>query len=120
MRGGQDIRGSLIACYKAKGLTLLWLALFALGAILPESDSCTSLPLKHQEQAAMVLFFRQPAGELEVLCSPLQTNRELFRFVLLDFVFSLTNVLSSLTLKGRFLFFVILGQKIPKIPKEIL
>lgn len=98
-------------------LTLLWLALFALGAILPESDSCTSLPLKHQEKAATVTFSRQPAGELEVLCSPLQINRELFRFVLLGFVYYLTNVPSSLTMKGRFMVHVILGQIMPNIPK---
>lgn len=83
-----------------KVMILLWLALPALSAMLPESDSYTSLPIQHREQVDVI----RPAGELEVLCSPLHVNRELFRLILLCILYSLTNVLSSYITKDRSLF----------------
>lgn len=80
-----------------KVMILLWLALPALSAMLPESDSYTS---QHREQVDVI----RPAGELEVLCSPLHVNRELFRLILLYILYSLTNVLSSYITKDRSLF----------------
>lgn len=83
-----------------KVMILLWLALPALSAMLPESDSYTSLPIQHWEQVDVI----RPAGELEVLCSPLHVNRELFRLILLCILYSLTNVPSSYIPNDRSMF----------------